>query len=216
MATNNPGFRFLDELNVSRETIERLEIYDTLLRKWNPAINLVAKSTLHDARDRHFSDSLQLWSLKPTSASNWVDLGSGGGFPGMVIAILAFDLAPKMKVTLIDSDARKSAFLTAVKQETGIEAEILAGRAESLAPMEADVLSARALAPLPALLDHAKRHMAADGIAVFPKGKSYEYELTAARKYWTFDLTETPSRTDPEGVILTIRGLARVNDTKTR
>lgn len=197
-------------LNVSRETSERLETYAALLVKWNPAINLVSKSSLADLQTRHFADSAQLFALCPTTARHWVDLGSGGGFPGLVVAILAADVLPDLSVTLVESDARKAAFLATVVRETGILTKVLAERIESLAPLSADVLSARALAPLPQLLAFAERHLAPAGIALFPKGATHRSEIDESLADWRFDLREHPSKTDPLAVILEIEGVSRV------
>ncbi|PWE33569.1 16S rRNA (guanine(527)-N(7))-methyltransferase RsmG [Maritimibacter sp. 55A14] len=201
---------FLAARNVSRETLQRLDTYAMLLRKWNPAINLVSRTTLADLWSRHFLDSAQLLDRTPNSASNWVDLGSGGGFPGLIVAILAAEAAPHLRVTLVESDARKAAFLLRVAQATETPAEVKIARAETLAPQSADVLSARALAPLDRLLPLAQRHLAEDGIALFPKGAGHAEEIDAALASWAFRVQKHPSITDPSGVILEIGGIARV------
>lgn len=197
-------------LNVSRETSERLDTYAALLVKWNPAINLVSKSSLADLQTRHFADSAQLFALCPPTARHWADLGSGGGFPGLVIAILATESMPDLSVTLVESDGRKAAFLSAVIRETGIRAKVVADRIESLAPLAADVLSARALAPLPQLLAFAEQHLAPGGHALFPKGATHRSEVVESLADWRFDLREHPSKTDPHAVILEIEGVSRV------
>lgn len=196
--------------NVSRETSERLATYAALLRKWNPAINLVSKSSLADLQTRHFADSAQLFALCPPEAQHWADLGSGGGFPGLVIAILAAEAMPELKVTLVESDVRKAAFLSTVARETGVRASVVAERIESLPPLAADVLSARALAPLPQLLAFAERHLAPNGRALFPKGATHRAELAESLADWRFDLREHPSKTDAQAVILEIEGVSRV------
>ncbi|TMV83054.1 16S rRNA (guanine(527)-N(7))-methyltransferase RsmG [Thioclava sp. BHET1] len=196
--------------DVSRETMERLEHYAALLRKWNPAINLVSKSTLEELWTRHFLDSAQIYDHCPEGAQHWVDLGSGGGFPGLVIAILAAENRPGLRVTLVESDIRKATFLRTVARETKVSVQVLSDRIEHLPPLSADVLSARALAALPQLLEYAARHMAADGLALFPKGATHAEELDAARKIWTFSCNALASQTDPRSVILAIGGLAHV------
>jgi len=197
-------------LNVSRETSERLDSYAALLGKWNAAINLVSKSSLADLRTRHFADSAQLLALCPPTARHWADLGSGGGFPGLVIAILAAESLPDLSVTLVESDGRKAAFLSAVVRETGIRTTVVADRIESLAPLAADVLSARALAPLPQLLTFAEQHLAPKGRALFPKGATHRSEVAESLAEWRFDLREHPSKTDAHAVILEIEGVSRV------
>jgi len=200
----------LGGLDVSRETYDRLKTYEALLRKWNPAINLVSRKTLDQAWTRHFVDSAQIFSFAPGNARHWADLGSGGGFPGMVIAILAAEKRPQMRVTLVESDQRKATFLRSVARETGIAAEVIARRIEEVPPLGADVLSARALAPLTQLLGFAERHLCPGGIALFPKGAGHRAELDEALETWRFDVQKTPSRTEPGAVILRIGGIARV------
>jgi len=195
---------------VSRETTARLEHYVALLTKWNPAINLVAKSTLPDVWSRHILDSAQLFDLCPLQARTWVDLGSGGGFPGLVVAILASEARPDLQVTLVESDQRKATFLRTVARETGVVAAILGQRSEELAPQSADVLSARAFAPLPLLLSQAFRHLKPGGVAFLPKGAQADSEIAEALATWAFRVQKTPSKTDLRAVILTIGELTRV------
>lgn len=196
-------------MNVSRETRARLEVYAALLRKWNPAINLVAKSTLPDLWQRHFEDSAQLLDLCPQDTTTWCDLGSGGGFPGMVVAIIARDTHPQLRVTLVESDQRKATFLRAVARDTAAEVAVCTERAERLAPQGADVVSARALAPLPLLLGYIFRHLKPGGAAFLPKGANADMELEEALATWRFEVQKTPSKTDPQAVILTIGDLTR-------
>jgi 16S rRNA (guanine527-N7)-methyltransferase len=198
-----------DSLDVSRETRGRLEVFADTLRKWQPRINLVSHGTLPDLWQRHIADSVQIFALRPHGASHWADLGTGGGFPGLVVAILAAEAAPDLRVSLVESDRRKAAFLAAAARAAGVRPEIHAERIEKLAPLGADVLSARALAPLPELLSHAQRHLAPGGRALFPKGASHEAELAAALASWRFRVQKHPSRTDPAGVILAVDGVSR-------
>jgi 16S rRNA (guanine527-N7)-methyltransferase len=198
------------EADVSRETLDRLTIYHDLLRKWGSRINLVSRGTLDDAWTRHFIDSAQLFELAPGDAKVWVDLGSGGGFPGLVVAILAADTRPDLEVRLIEADQRKAAFLRTVCRETGITAHIVAERIESATPSEADVLSARALAPLTELLTMAERHLRPGGVCLFPKGARHREEVAEALETFTFDCEEYPSKTGADSVILKIGGIGRV------
>lgn len=195
--------------DVSRETMERFEAYANLLQKWNPRINLVSKSTLPDLWTRHFEDSAQLFDLAPP-VDHWVDLGSGGGFPGLVIAILATEFATPKQITLVESDTRKATFLRQVLRETGANGQVISKRIEDIAPLQADVLSARALADLPTLCTFADQHLRPDGIALFPKGARWQEELDAARESWHFDCKSYPSVTEPSAVILKMKGLSRV------
>ena len=196
--------------DVSRETMERLELLVRLLKKWNPKINLVSKSTLANVWDRHIVDSVQVFFSVDPKFSHWVDIGSGGGFPGLVVAILAVEKTPNAKITLIESDQRKCAFLRTVLRETGCKAQVISKRIETAEPQAADVLSARALADLPSLLEFSERHLDAAGTALFPKGVTWEKELKAAQESWSFDHEVIKSRTEPGAVILKIEGLSRV------
>lgn len=195
---------FLSYVDVSRETLERLDLYAELLKQWTKRINLVAPSTLPDLWRRHFLDSAQLQRF--VTADRWVDIGSGGGFPGAVLAILN----PDTQVTLVESDQRKATFLRTVSRETGVPFEVKANRIEELASLEAGRLSCRALAPLTALLAHAERHLKRDGRAIFLKGAAAQSEIDQALEQWRFDCETYPSQTDPEAVILSIGDITRV------
>lgn len=196
--------------DVSRETMTRLARYEDLLRKWNPAINLIARSTVDSIWDRHFRDSIQVFDVAPESAKSWADLGSGGGFPGMIAAILAAEERPHQHVTLVESDQRKAAFLATVARETGVDVTIISERIEDVEPLGADILSARALAPLSRLLEHAERHLAPGGIALFLKGAAWREEVQQALESWRFTYENGVSVTDPAATVLTIGGISRV------
>lgn len=189
---------------VSRETRARLDTYLALLGRWNPAINLVAKSTMAGAEQRHMADSAQLIAYIPDPSARLVDLGSGGGFPGLVLAILGCS-----DVHLIESDARKAAFLREVSRETAAPVTVHNARAEAVAPLGAAAVTARAFAPLPRLLPLAHRHLAPSGRCVLLKGARAEDELTAARQSWTMTVQQVPSKTDPGGQVLILSSLAR-------
>jgi 16S rRNA (guanine527-N7)-methyltransferase len=195
--------------SVSRETLDRLQIYADLLRRWNRTMNLVSPASLDHLWSRHILDSAQVFDLAPDAAT-WVDLGSGGGFPGLVISILAADERPGLVVTLVEADARKCAFLATVAREAGVAPGILTARAEDLPPLAADVVSARALAPLSALLGLAAPHLAPSGTTLFPKGARHQPEIEQALADWRFAYQKHPSLTDPAAVILSIKGLSRV------
>jgi 16S rRNA (guanine527-N7)-methyltransferase len=195
--------------DVSRETTERLRIYAALIEKWTPRINLVSRASLPHLQSRHFEDSAQLLALAPHPVAHWADLGSGGGFPGLVIAILAAGTASPARVTLVESDARKSAFLRTVIRETGLAATVVTERIETTAPLAADIVSARALADLATLLGFAERHLAPGGTALFPKGATWRDELAAAQSKWQFASRVDKSRTGPDAVILRITGVSR-------
>lgn len=199
----------LEDLNVSRETLKRLETFEQVILKWNPKINLVSKSSLQQLWTRHIADSVQVFRCTDIP-DHWVDIGSGGGFPGLIIAILAADEAPDMKITLMESDQRKSAFLRTAARECGASVSVISKRIEQADPQNAGVLSARALADLSLLLEFAERHLGAGGTALFPKGESWKKEVDNARQRWRFDAEPVRSLTEQEAVILKIRGVARV------
>lgn len=197
-------------MSVSRETADRLDAFEALVRKWSPRINLVSRSALDQLQQRHIADSAQLFDLARIADSRWADLGSGGGFPGIVVAILAAEQAPALEVVCIESDGRKAAFLMTAARELGLErVRVLAQRIEAAPPQGAQVVSARALAPLKSLLPLAVRHLAPGGHALFPKGAGHAKEVAEARADWRFDLTEHPSRTDPDARILKLEAIRR-------
>ena len=197
-------------VNVSRETFEELRAYESLVRRWTPAINLVSKASVDDLWQRHIADSAQVFAvIGAESAQSWVDLGSGGGFPGLVVAVLAKELRPDLRVTLVESDLRKATFLRQAAQALSLSVTVHSVRIESLAPQSADILSARALAPLSDLLAHAERHLRKGGVAVFPKGARFAAELDDARKLWAFDVDVQPSLSDSEAALLVIRNFHR-------
>ncbi len=197
------------ESDVSRETMQRLALFHNLLVKWNARINLVSRSSLNDFWVRHVADSVQVYRLAP-SARTWADLGSGGGFPGLIVAILAKSERPDLKVTLIESDQRKSAFLRTVIRETGISCNVIAERIEQAEKQDADIISARALADLTELLAYSERHLATGGTALFPKGVTWKKELEMAQTQWSFDVEVIESQTMPGAAILKIEGASRV------
>ncbi len=199
---------------VSRETVERLQIYETLLRRWQRAVNLVAPATLEAVWHRHFADSAQLLACGETARS-WLDLGSGAGFPGMVIAILLANHVD-VGVHLVESRARKCAFLADVARETGIAVDIHEARIESLVGdarvAGPDIVTARALAPLPELLARAAPFFEPQTRGLFLKGKGVESELAAAESVFAFAATLHPSRTDPSARIVEVRGLSEKDE----
>ncbi|MDE9450158.1 16S rRNA (guanine(527)-N(7))-methyltransferase RsmG [Aliiroseovarius sp. Z3] len=196
-------------LDVSRETMERLNIYAKLLEKWNPAINLVSPSTLSSLWTRHFLDSAQIFRLSQPKVATWCDMGTGGGFPGLIVAILAQEFDPGRNTICIESDLRKATFLRTVVRETGINADIISKRIEAVTPLGADVVSARALTSLTSLLDLADLHLKAGGTAIYLKGENYRAEVEEALEKWQFELDTYPSKTNPNAVVLEIGDLRR-------
>lgn len=196
---------FQAETGVSRETLDRLAAYAATLRKWQPKINLVGPSTLPEAWRRHFLDSAQLLPLIPESARLLVDLGSGAGFPGLVLAILGVP-----EVHLVESDSRKCAFLREAARAADARVTVHNKRIEAVIGVAADVVTARALAPLSDLLAWAHPFIGNRGVAIFPKGQNVAEELTDTTKYWKMRTERFDSRTDPTGTILRVSGIDRV------
>ena len=193
--------------SVSRETMDRLSIYRALVEKWNPKINLVSPSTLPDFESRHLLDSLQLADIAEPKEGIWLDLGSGGGLPGLVVAIMTVDRP--LSVTLVESDQRKTAFLRNAIRELSLKnVSVISDRIMSITAQNADYISARALASLPQLLEMVLMHMKPTGTAYLMKGRTWREELVQARTDWQFDLDAVPSRTDPEAAILKVTGVS--------
>jgi 16S rRNA (guanine527-N7)-methyltransferase len=194
---------FAATFGVSRETLEKLDHFVAEIRRWNRAINMVAPTSLPHIWSRHIADSAQLWSLRPPQATSWIDLGSGGGLPGLVIAILSGDTAPQT-LTLVESDQRKAAFLSTMARSLNLPIQVLNARAESIQNVSADILTARAFGPLPTLIGLVTQLRSPEGTALLPKGKTYNIELDAALRQWDFDYKLHPSLTDPNAAIVEI------------
>lgn len=204
--------RALQLTPVSHETLVRLDRFVELLMHWQNSINLVAPSTLPELWTRHIADSLQLLMLIETPIL-WIDLGSGGGFPGMIIACSLAEHAGA-KVHLVESNQKKAAFLREAARVTGAPAKVHAMRIEDFAddfPGRPDVVSARALAPLANLLDLAYPLLKTGAVGLFPKGQDVGVELTQASKYWKFEHDLVPSLTNPDGQIVVVRKLAQIS-----
>jgi len=196
---------------VPRGTVAKLEQYDAMLREANAKFNLVAASTLPDLWTRHFLDSAQLWPLLPPQTRTLVDLGSGAGFPGLVLAIMGVP-----EVHLIEATGKKATFLREVATELALNVTVHTARIEKVRDLPADVVTARALTALPELMSLAKPFLKKESCALFLKGEKAEAELTGASKYWTFTCQRTLSLTSPSGVILKISDLKvlRAHDPK--
>ena len=195
-------------LDVSRETLDALQAYADLTQKWTARINLISKSTIGAIWDRHIQDSLQLYPLAPPF-QRWVDLGSGGGFPALVMAIVAREHAPDAEFVLIESDARKCAFLRTVIRELDLAATVHASRIEETPPQDADIVSARALASLSVLFSLSVRHLKPSGTALFLKGRQVQSELDVVSADWTYEFAEHPSITDRDSRILQFKRISR-------
>jgi 16S rRNA (guanine527-N7)-methyltransferase len=200
---------------VSRETEARLAILVAELERWQSAKNLVSGATLSHIWSRHVADSLQLLNHAPGNAQHWLDLGSGGGFPGLPLAAV-FAGQPDRSMTLIESNGRKCAFLRHAARVMEIKVTIHAARIEQALSGHVskkidavDVVTARALAPLSQLLTWTEKLLTSGTIGLFPKGQDVDQELTEAAKYWKFDVMIHKSLTDPAGRILRVSSLAR-------
>lgn len=202
---------FAEAFKVPRETIHALTRYADLLSHWQKSINLVAPSTLPEVWSRHFADSAQLRTLAP-GARLWLDLGSGAGFPGLVIAILQAQV-PDFRMHMVESNTKKCAFLAEVARVTAAPVDIHAMRIEELAQkaqsLRPDVVSARALAPLPRLLELAEPFIGEGTRGLFLKGRETEAEIKAARDGWTFDVLLHPSMTARDAHVVELTGLRR-------
>ncbi|MBL3684131.1 16S rRNA (guanine(527)-N(7))-methyltransferase RsmG [Sinorhizobium meliloti] len=202
----------LNGLRVSRETVEKVEHFASLFQKWARSINLVAPSTLGDLWQRHILDSIQLYQLSP-APKTWVDLGSGGGFPGVITAICLSE-AENGWVHLVESNNKKAAFLRVALRETGARGSVHPIRIEA-APAEipnCDAISARALADLSQLLDLCAPWMLMEGsktVAFFHKGRDYQQEVDKAVSRFQFDLLKHASVVEPDSVVLEIANLSR-------
>jgi len=197
---------------VSRETEERLAILVAELKRWQQAKNLVSGATLDEVWTRHIADSLQLLDRAP-QARRWLDLGSGGGFPGLVLGIRLAELGGH--IDLVESNARKCAFLRHAARLTGAPVTVHNARIEDVLDDfvgKIDAVTARALAPLPLLLDWCKELLRTGVTGVFPKGQHLDAELTAAAKYWKIQAITFPSLTDSAAAILVISGAEKRAD----
>ncbi len=189
---------------VSRETLDRLALYEGLLKSWQARVNLIGPSTVEHIWHRHFLDSAQIIPLLPPKTHTLVDIGSGAGFPGLVLAILGVP-----DVHLVDSDQKKAVFLREAARLTETPVSIHAVRAESLADFSADVVTARAVAALPKLLELAQMLLKPGGTCLLHRGRSNEQELTATREIWHMNVDSFRSRTDDSAAILRIGALSR-------
>lgn len=202
---------FKNYFKISDQVVDRLECYEQLLKRWQSAVNLVAPKTLDEVWHRHFADSAQLAPLIPVNAKSVVDLGSGGGFPVLVLAIVLADRG--LKFTAVESDQRKCAFLRDVARAVEIDVKVLSTRIESDASVRtvgtADVVTARALAPLSRLFALARPYCETSTVCVFPKGRDVSSELEDARRAWRFAVELVPSLTDRDAKIAVVKDLTR-------
>lgn len=204
----------MQKYDVSRETLLKLRAYEASLQEWQNKFNLVSKSSLDDAWNRHFIDSMQLFKFIPQSAQSLYDFGSGAGFPGMVLAIMAAEKTPYLKVSLIESIGKKTLYLKHVSEICSVNVEIFNQRIESLPKNKVDVITSRAMTSLSDLLGYAYPFCKKETVCIFPKGKKHQEEIDEAKKHWQFECQIHPSETSSEGVILVITKLAKLKGVK--
>jgi 16S rRNA (guanine527-N7)-methyltransferase len=196
--------------DVSRETRARLDLIAQQLIKWQPHINLVSSTTLGELETRHFIDSLQLFALA-SDAQSWIDLGSGGGFPGLVVAAAMAERSDRTMV-LVESNAKKCAFLRETARVARLPVTVLAGRIETVVPglgRRFDVVSARALAPLDRLLDYAEPLLLTGSIGLFPKGQDVDEEIAVAERAWILGCDLIQSQTEEKARIVRVHSAVR-------
>ncbi len=198
-STTNP-------LGVPESTFTKYEAWQGALRRWNRRVNLVGRATLDDFWTRHALDSLQVWRAA-AGPGRWIDLGAGAGFPGIAVAIMQSE-AGEGETHLVESNGKKAAFLREAARETGAPATVHAKRWQDMEPESFDVITARAFAPLPELLEAAFTFWNPHSVGVFPKGRGFENEIEAARRHWRFNVEPIPSITG-DGTILRVRELRR-------
>ena len=199
----------LAQFDVSRETTERLEAYVAILKKWTAKINLIGRGEVDQLWRRHILDSLQLGPLAPNGARLWCDIGTGAGLPGLPVAIWAMQHAPEMRVALVESDMRKCAFLAEAARAADVKVDIHPKRIEHCGVSGADVVSARALAPLADLLALSEPLLKPGGLRLFLKGRRVADELSAAAAQWHIGSSLIPSLSDSEGAVISITAATR-------
>lgn len=210
MTAAEPSFgpaEFQRATNVSRETLARLKLFASLLSDWNSRHNLVSRASLDEVWRRHLWDSAQLAAFIPERATSLVDLGSGAGFPGLVLAELG---RGRVRAVLYEATRKKCDFLRLAADRLALDVEVRNARIENAAPEGFDIVTARACAPLPRLLSYAQIFQGSGTINLFLKGQSVGAELTEAHRYWKMRVREEPSRSDPSGRMLAIEGLRHV------
>ena len=190
--------------NVSRETRNSFMVFEELLKKWNKKINLVSSATTNDFRDRHVLDSLQLIQFAQTEKGVWLDIGSGGGFPGIPLAIYSKEKHPEFKFHFMDSNSKKCLFLEEVCRKLNIEGNVICDRIEEAPLVSCDYIVSRALAPLDDLLGYSKRHRNFMGKSLFLKGKKFKEEILHAKSRWHFSYKVHQSLSHKDGKIVEI------------
>ena len=200
---------FIKNLNVSRETLKAFFEYKTLLFKWNEKINLVSKNTLVDIWERHFLDSGQIIKHVEASGKRWVDVGSGAGFPGLVVALLLRDRKIDCNLVLVEKNPKKGFFLNEVIRKLNLNVEVVNDNIYTLEPLNADILTARAFSELNNLIEISFRHRKKEGICLFLKGENYRFELDKTLNYWFFDYDVVDSLSSSSGKIIRVKNILK-------
>ena len=207
--------KFEEKNNVSRETIDKLKSYEASLKEWQQKFNLVSNTSLEDAWNRHFLDSMQLFELLPENAKVLFDFGSGAGFPGMVLAVMAAEKTPYLKINLVESIKKKTLYLNEVKTILGLtNVTVINDRIENVKTQIADVITSRAMTSLNSLIGYSIRFCGKQTKCIFPKGKSHLEEIAEAKKSWKFDLEILKSTQSEEGVILVLTNISKIKGAK--
>ncbi len=202
---------FSREFDVSRETLDLYKVWESLLNTWNKSINLVQRTALEDYWNRHARDSHQIVQYLPAHTQTVLDMGSGAGFPGVSLAIALRD-TPDARVTLVDSVGKKAAFLRAVKRDLRLPMQVSSKRVEVLNLPPQDVISARAFAPMPKLLEYALPFWGEQTTGIFMKGRKADEEIATARNLFDFTVDKHPSITDSDATIVLVKNLKRITE----
>ena len=199
----------MKRFHVSRETLNSFCEYESLLSKWNKKINLVSKTTLVDIWDRHFLDSGQIINHVDASGKIWVDVGTGAGFPGLVVALLLRDRKIDCDLTLVEKNTKKVFFLNEVIRSFKLNVKVVNNSIDCIEPLNADILTARAFSELKDLIQIANDHRKSQGVCLFLKGENYKLELDKTLNYWFFDYDVFDSLSNPSGKIIRVKQILK-------
>ena len=200
---------FLKTFNVSRETLKSFYEYESLLSKWNSKINLISKSTLKDIWNRHFLDSGQIIKHVNVPGKRWVDVGSGAGFPGLVVSLLLKDRKIDCDMILVEKNIKKVFFLNEVVRRLDLNVKVVNGNIRNIEPLNADILTARAFSELENLMEIAHAHKKETGVCLFLKGENYRLELDKTLNYWFFDYDIVDSLSNVSGKIIRVKNILK-------
>ena len=200
---------FIKILNVSRETINSFSEYEAILSKWNQKINLVSPNTLTDLWVRHFFDSGQIINHVDASGKRWVDIGAGAGFPGLVVALLLRDKEINCEIVLVEKNTKKVFFLYEVIRKLNLNVKVLNNNVDTIDPLNADILTARAFSDLKKLIELSVRHRKERGVSLFLKGENYRLELDNTLNYRFFDYDIVDSLSDSSGKIIRVKRILK-------